>query len=136
MSLGLLLVAVLTDGLRPVLEGIVIGLIIATAARLILNSVNPAMVESIAAVTSALAYLPLVLAALVACYLPAGVVLTALADCECRDGVSSKRGRREHAVRGSTRECEPAVSGRSDVREVEPRAEGARSGAGSGGPRE
>jgi ABC-type antimicrobial peptide transport system permease subunit len=62
---------VLTDGLRPVLEGIVIGLIIATAARLILNSVNPGMVETTAVLTSALACLPLVLAALVACYLPA-----------------------------------------------------------------
>ena len=61
---------VLTDGLRPVLEGIVIGLVIATAARLILNSVNPAM-ENTAAATSVLACLPLVLAALVACYLPA-----------------------------------------------------------------
>lgn len=62
---------VLTDGLRPVLEGIVIGLIIATTVRLILNSVNPGMVETAAIVTSAFASLPLVLAAFVACYLPA-----------------------------------------------------------------
>jgi predicted permease len=62
---------VLTDGLRPVLEGIIIAVVIATGARLTLNAVNPGIVGTTAFATTGLACLPLVLAAGVACYLPA-----------------------------------------------------------------
>jgi ABC-type lipoprotein release transport system permease subunit len=62
---------VLTDGLRPVVEGILIGLVVATAARVILHYVTEGAVAPVGVVTSVLACLPLVLAALLACYLPA-----------------------------------------------------------------
>jgi putative ABC transport system permease protein len=62
---------VLTEGLKPVFEGVVIGLVIATAVRVILHNVTEGAIAPVGMVTSALACLPLAFAAVVACYLPA-----------------------------------------------------------------
>ncbi len=62
---------VLKDGLRPVLEGLAVGLVFATLVRYLLGVRYPGAVALVEPVTSALACLPLVLAALIACYLPA-----------------------------------------------------------------
>jgi ABC-type antimicrobial peptide transport system permease subunit len=62
---------VFTDGLRPVAEGLVIGLLVAVEVRVLLQSQLSTPLSPIDPVVCLLAIAPLIVAALAACYLPA-----------------------------------------------------------------
>jgi predicted permease len=62
---------VLADGFRPVFEGLLIGLVIVTGVRVVLYYQYGGAVSIVEPVSSTLACFPLILAALLACYLPA-----------------------------------------------------------------
>ena len=62
---------VLSDGYRPVLQGLAIGLFIGTAGRVIVRSVVVAPIDVVDPWMLAMVPVPLVLAAFCACYLPA-----------------------------------------------------------------
>ncbi len=62
---------VLREGARPVVEGVVIGLLLGAIARLVIRAIVVAPIQVIDPIAFAVVPVPLFLAALVACYLPA-----------------------------------------------------------------
>jgi putative ABC transport system permease protein len=62
---------VLREGLRPVLEGVVLGMLLAVVARLGLRALVSASISPIDPVAFPLVPIPLFIAAFVACYVPA-----------------------------------------------------------------
>jgi ABC-type lipoprotein release transport system permease subunit len=62
---------VVKDGFHPVVEGIVLGTLLAVVARLLLRTFINGNIQVVDAVAFVLVPLPLVAAAFVACYLPA-----------------------------------------------------------------
>ena len=62
---------VLREGFRPVVQGLLIGLGLGVAARVVIRSVLAAPIAAVDPVTLALVPIPLVAAAFIACYLPA-----------------------------------------------------------------
>jgi ABC-type antimicrobial peptide transport system permease subunit len=66
-----ILALVLVDGIRPVLEGLAIGFAVAGLSGLVLQPAFVRVLPAIDPVTFVLLPIPFVIAALVACYLPA-----------------------------------------------------------------
>jgi putative ABC transport system permease protein len=62
---------VLREGVRPVAEGVLIGLVLGAIARLVVRAIVAAPIQVIDPIAFAVVPMPLFVAALVACYLPA-----------------------------------------------------------------
>jgi len=62
---------VMREGLRPVAEGLLLGLFLGVVVRMGIRAVVPSPIRIVDPVAYALVPIPLILAALAACYLPA-----------------------------------------------------------------